>query len=199
MGWEESGRETGQGEVKVVACCFVEDGLGEIGGVIDGGCGDSPEDDVERGGEGWDDEGGVGGEALVELKRGFAAEFEVASKLAVADIWQQLLGGPKSNGRRSGAGALEGDLAKVKIFGGEVSVGRVVFIKAAYGGITKEDAAAAVRLEAVLVGVDDDGVSVEDGIEGGATGRVEVGDEGKVTAVRGVDVDAEFVTGLELY
>ena len=87
---------------------------------------------------------------------------DVLSELAVAGVGQEALGGPEGDGGGSGAGALEGDLAEVEFFGGEVGEGRVVFVEAADGGIAEEDGAAAVGLEAMLVRVDDDGVGLGD-------------------------------------
>ena len=118
-------------------------------------------------------------------------------ELAAGGVGEEALGGPEGDGRGSGAGALEGDLAEVEVFGGEVSVGGVVLVEAADGGVAEEDASAAVGLEAVFVGVDDDGVGVGDGVEGSAGCGREVGGEGEVASVGGVDVDAEFVLLLE--
>ncbi len=137
-------------------------------------------------------------EALVEFEGGVAAGFEALRELAAGSVGQQLLGGPERDGGGSGAGALERDFAEVEILRGEVGVGRVVFVEAADGGVAEENAAAAVGLEAVLVRVDDDGVGVRDGVEGGAGFGREIGGEGEVAAVGGVDVDAEVVFLLEL-
>ena len=73
-----------------------------------------------------------------------------------------------------------------------------MFVEAANGGIAEEDAAAAVGLEAMLVRVDDDGVGVGDGVEGGAGFGRKIGGESEVATVGGVDVDAEFVFLLKL-
>jgi hypothetical protein len=85
----------------------------------------------------------------------------------------------------------------MEIFGGEVGVGGVVFVEATDGGIAEENAAAAVGLETVLVGVDDDGVSVRDGGEGGFGFGGKIGCEGEVASVGCVYVDAEAVLLLE--
>src|ERR1700733_13020500 len=85
----------------------------------------------------------------------------------------------------------------MKILRGEIGVGRVVFVEMADGGGAEEDAAAAVGLEAVLVRVDDVGVGVGDGVEGGAGLGGEVCGEGEVATVGCVDVDAKFVFFLE--
>ncbi len=86
----------------------------------------------------------------------------------------------------------------MKLFGGEVGEGGIVFVVAADGGVAEEDAAAAVGLQAMLVRVDDDGVGVGDGVVGGAGFGAEVVGEGEVATVGGVDVDAEVVLFLEL-
>ena len=129
---------------------------------------DCPEDDIELRREAWGNEVRAGGEAAVEFEGGFVAGFEVLGEGAAASVGEELLRGPESDGGGSGAGTLERDLAEVKIFGGEVGVRGVVFVEAADGGIAEEDAAAAVGLKAVLVRVDDDGVGLRDGVEGGA-------------------------------
>jgi hypothetical protein len=73
-----------------------------------------------------------------------------------------------------------------------------VAIEAADGRVAKEDAATAVGLESVLVGIYDDGVGLIDGLEGGAGGGIElVGDKTEVPAVCGIDVNAEAVTVAE--
>src|ERR1700730_6726837 len=87
----------------------------------------------------------------------------------------------------------------MEVFGGEVGVRGVVFVEAACCGVAKEDAAAAVGLEAVLVRVDNQRINSGDDVEGGASGGVEVGAEGEVASVGGVDVDAELVLGLKLH
>ena len=73
-----------------------------------------------------------------------------------------------------------------------------MFVETADGGIAKEDAAAAVGLETMLVRVDDDGVGVLNGVEGGASFRGEIGGKGEVTTVGCINMDAEFVFFLEL-
>ena len=72
-----------------------------------------------------------------------------------------------------------------------------MFVETADGSVAEEDATAAVGLEAVLVRVDDDGVGVGDGVEGGTGLGREIRGESEITTVGGVDVDAEFVSLLE--
>jgi len=73
-------------------------------------------------------------------------------EFAIGDERKELLRGPEGDGGGSGAGALEADFAEVELVGGEVGVGRVVLVEASDGGVAKEDAAAAVGLEAMLWG-----------------------------------------------
>ncbi len=68
-----------------------------------------------------------------------------------------------------------------------------MFVEAPDGGVAEEDGATAVGLEAVLVGIDDDGVGMWDGVEGGAGLGGEIGGEGEVASVGCIDVDAELV------
>ena len=135
-------------------------GLGNGRGVV------LPDDDVERGG-GCDEgmKAAAGAEAVVEIEGGGAAAGEAAGEIAAGREREQLLGGPERDGGGAGAGALEADLAEVELLGGEVGVRGVVLVEAAHGGVAEEDAAAAVGLEAVLVGVDDDGVGLGDGVD----------------------------------
>src|ERR1700722_11746086 len=85
----------------------------------------------------------------------------------------------------------------MEVFGGEVGVGRVVLVEAADGGVAEENRAAAVGLEAVFVGVDDDGVGLGDRVEGRTGFGGEVGGEGEVASVGGIYMDAELVFLLE--
>ena len=110
---------------------------------------------------------GDSAEALVEFECGGVAGFEALREDAAERVGEQLLGGPESDRGGSGAGALERDLAEVEILRREVGVGGVVFVEAADGGVAEEDTAATVGLQAVLVRIDDDGVGVRDGVEGG--------------------------------
>ena len=68
-----------------------------------------------------------------------------------------------------------------------------MFVEAADGGIAEEDTATTVGLQPVLVRVDDDGVGVRDGVEGGARFGGEVCGEGEVATVGGIDVNAELI------
>src|ERR1700749_3008384 len=97
------------------------------------------------------------------------AGLEALSEDAAGGVGGKLLGRPESYGGGSGAGALEGDLSEMEVLRGEVGVRGVVFVEAADGGVAKEDGAAAVGLEAVFVRVDDDGVGLGDGVEGGSS------------------------------
>ncbi len=73
-----------------------------------------------------------------------------------------LLRGPQRHRRGPGAGTLQADLAKMQLIGSEVGVRRVVLVEAAHGGVAEEHAAASVRLQPVLVRVDDDRVGLID-------------------------------------
>ncbi len=68
-----------------------------------------------------------------------------------------------------------------------------MFVESADGGVAKENASAAVGLEAMFVRIDDDGVGVREGVEGGASFGGEVRGECEVATVGRVDMDAEFV------
>src|SRR5690606_41554092 len=78
---------------------------------------------------------------------------------------EDLEGEPEGACRRPRPRALQADLAEVEAVRGEVGVGRVVAVEPADGGVAEEDAAAAVGLEPMLVGVHDDRVGPGDGAE----------------------------------
>ncbi len=107
------------------------------------------------------DKTGIVADAAIQLQRSRASGFETRCESAFVGVRQELLGRPEGDGGGSGAGALERDLAEVKVFRGEVGVGRVVFIEAANGGIAEENRSATVGLKAVLVGIDDDRVCLQ--------------------------------------
>ena len=179
--------------MEIVLCGFIEDGLGEGRGGFGAGCVDCPEDDIQLRWRDGCEEARVDGEAAVEFEGGSVAGFETLGEGCVTGVGEELLGGPECYRRGPGARTFEGDLAEVEVFRGEVSVGRVVFVEAADSRVAKEDAAAAVGLEAVLMGVDDDGVGVGNGIEGGRGFGGEIAGEGEVASVGCIDVDAKVV------
>jgi hypothetical protein len=178
IGRKETHREIRERKVKIEMSSLVEDALGEGGGRLRGWSGlrdaGGEEDNVELRWVNGRDKARILTDSAIQFKSGGSSGFEAKSECTGARVRQELLCCPESNGRGSGAGALEGDLAEVKVFRGKVGVGRVVFIEAADGGIAKENGSTAVGLEAVLVGIDDDGVSARDGVVGAAGLRCEV-------------------------
>jgi hypothetical protein len=194
MLWKKSQRKFRESEVEVAFGGLVKDLLGEGGGGFGGSGPDGPENDIQLWRRGGGEEEGRFFQKSMEFKGGSVTGFEALREGAGGRVWKQLLRSPESDRGGSGTGALEGDLSEMKIIGREIGIGRVVFVKPADGGVAEEDAPAAVRLETVLVRVDDDGVGVWDGVEGGASLGGEIGGEGEVSAVGGVDVDAEFVS-----
>ena len=103
--------------------------------------------------------------------------------------------GPECNCRGAGAGALKADLSQMQLFRREVGVGRVVLVEATDRRIPKEDAAASIGLQAVLVRIDDDGVGFAD-CSKRATGRLIqcFRDKAEITAVSRIDMDTEAVS-----
>ena len=108
---------------------------------------------------------------------------------------QRLQRQPQAGGRRAGARALQADLAQVQVGLGEVRERRVVAIDALHGRIGEQHRAAPVGLQAVLVGVDDDGVALRDrGVRGGRDERIVAAREQREEAAVGaVDVQAHPV------
>jgi hypothetical protein len=93
------------------------------------------------------------------------------------------------------ARALEADLAEVQLGLGEVGEGRVVAIDALDRRVGEEDRAAAVGLQAVLVGVDDDRVALRDRRVGSRLDErlLAPGQQREEAAVGAVDVQAHAV------
>src|SRR5262245_20873457 len=94
----------------------------------------------------------------MQVQRGSPAGFQPSCKLATHNEWQKPLGRPKSNGRRSGSGTFQADLAKMQVARREVGVGRVVYVEAAHGRIAEQYAAASIGLETVFVGINHNGI-----------------------------------------
>src|SRR5215469_5294795 len=86
----------------------------------------------------------------------------------------------------------------MKIFRGEVRVWRIVLVEAANSGVAEEHGSTSIRLETMLVRVNDDRVGVRDGVKGSARFGVEVGDKREVASISGIDMNAEAVSLSEL-
>jgi hypothetical protein len=195
--WKKARWELRECKVKVAPGGLVKNALGEGRGGLRGGGADGPNDDIQLRRRRGRHEVRRFGKVFVEFECGGMARFEALREGAAGSVGEQLLCSPESDRGGAGAGALEGDFAEVEIFRGEVGVGRVVFVEAADGRVAEEDATTAVGLEAVFVRVDDDGVGVGDGVEGGEGFGEEIGGKGEVATVGGVDMDAELILFLE--
>ncbi len=123
--------------------------------------------------------------------------FETLREFAARNERQQALRGPERHCRGSGTRALEANLAQVQFVGGEVGIGRVVLVKAAHLRIAKENAAAAIGLETMLVGVDHDGISCSDAGKGAGGVRAEIRRQFEIATVSRVYVHAEVVYGAQ--
>src|SRR3954447_27076927 len=110
----------------------------------------------------------------VEGERCFPAAFEALCELTTTLEWKQSLRSPERGCSGAGPGTFKTDFAKVQFGRAEIGVGRIVFVEAPDIRIAKENAAAAVRLQAVLVGIDDDGVDFTDfrAGAGGVCGKI---------------------------
>jgi hypothetical protein len=191
--WKNSDRKFGESKMEISFGGFVEDGLREVGGGFGGSGIDGPEDDIELRRRERSEEMRGGGEETMEFEGGGVAGLQVLRKLTTGGVRQKLLGGPKGDGRGSCTGTLQGDLSEMKIFGREIGVGGVVFVETADGRIAEENGAATVGLETVLVGVDDNGVDLGNGVEGSPGLGKEVGGEGEVAAIGGIRVNTEAI------
>ena len=133
----------------------------------------------------------------MQFKRGPAAAGQPLRELARLGIGQQLLRGPQRDGGCARAGALQADLAQVQLVRAEIGVGRVMLVEAANSGVTEQDAAAAVGLQAMFVGVDDDGVHVREGVIGGTRCNGQIFCKREVAAVGRVHMDTEAILLLQ--
>src|SRR5580658_6339175 len=100
--------------------------------------------------------------------------FEALREFPSRNKRQQPLRSPECHSRGSGAGALQADFAQVEFGRGEIGIRRVVLVKTTDLRIAEENAAAAIWLQAVFMGVDDDGVSFGDASKGSSGVCVEI-------------------------
>ena len=114
--WKKGHRELRESEMEVARGGFAEDALGKGRRSLGSGGTDGPEGDVELGWRDRDEEVRRLAEALVEFEGGGVAGCQTLGEGAASGVREQLLGGPEGDGRSSGARALEGDFAEVKIF-----------------------------------------------------------------------------------
>src|SRR5580704_16728147 len=199
--WEKGGREFGEGQVEIFGGGGLEDSPG-LGGDFGkrGGVAFWARDedhDVEFGFEGGD-EFIASFEFLVESERGVYSLLQVLGEFAIFSERQQFLRGPEGGGCGAGARTFETDFAEVKFGGAEVGVGRIVFVEAADSRIAEENAAAAVRLETVLVRVDDDGVNDVETREGAVGVGAEIFRQIEIAAVSRVNVNPEAILFAEI-
>src|ERR1700677_3924638 len=82
----------------------------------------------------------------------------------------------------------------MQIMRSEIGVGRIMFIKAAYGRIAKKDAAAAIRLQPMLVRIHHDGVGLGHAVKGARCLLAKCGDELEISAVGSIEVNAESIS-----
>src|SRR5882672_399013 len=185
-------RQCDEREVQVALRRFREDAARQVGGVADAFRARRPDDDVElrrRAGN----EPTVTPQPLVELERGRAPSREPLCELSVPHQRQQALRRPERDRGRARPGALERDLAEVHFSRGVVRIRRVVIVQTSHGGITEQHAAAPVRLQSVLVGIDHHGRRFTDSFERLSRLRLEAGDEQEIPTVRRVGVNPEIM------
>src|SRR5271154_309018 len=85
----------------------------------------------------------------------------------------------------------------MQIIRSEIGVGRIMFIEAAYGGIAKKDAATAIRLQPMLVRVDQNGVGLRHAGKGTRGLVAECRDELEISAVGRIDVNPEWINAAQ--
>ena len=75
----------------------------------------------------------------------------------------------------------------------EVGIRRIVLVEAANGRVAEENASTPIRLQAVLMRIDNDGVSLRSQLKCPARGLVEMcRDKAKVASIGGVEVNAKY-------
>ncbi len=128
-------------------------------------------------------------------KRCFPAASQVRRESAARHWWQQALGRPQRDGRGTRARAFKADLPEVQVGRGEIGISGVMNIELAYARIGKQNATATVRLEPVLMRVHDNRVGIAN--PGKCVTRIclEIIDERKIAAVRGIDMDPATMIG----
>src|SRR5207245_4257485 len=102
------------------------------------------------------------------------------------------------DGRGPGARTFERDLAEVHLIRREVRVGRIVPVEAPNRWVAKQHAPAPIRLQPVLVGIDDGGGRFADALERRVGVGFEVVRQQEVAAVRGVGVNPEVVAAAQV-
>ena len=130
----------------------------------------------------------------VQLQGRRTAASEAMGKRASRHRRQELLRGPQSHRRGTGPRTLQTDLAKVQLLGREVGVGRVVLVEASHRRVAKENASAAVGLQAVLVRINHDRIGLVDDREGlPRWGIQSLGNQPEVAAISRIHMDPEAV------
>lgn len=76
----------------------------------------------------------------------------------------------------------------------EVRVWRIVLIHPTHSRVAKQHAPTAIRLQPVLVWVDDDRVGGADRVEGSSGLHSQVSGEREITAIGGIHVQSKFKT-----
>ena len=85
----------------------------------------------------------------------------------------------------------------MEFVGTEVSIGRVVFIISSDSRIFEKNTAAAIGLESVFMGINDNGIDFFDMLESRERFWRKVIHQDKITTVGCVSMNAEFMLGLK--
>ena len=152
---EKSHGQANQGEMQILARGRVENSLRELG-YLAGGCrARRPHHDVEFRRERHEPTG-IAAQALGELQGGAAAGFQHLREFPAPHERQQALCSPQRHRRSARPGTFQADFAEMQLGRSEISVRRFVLVDRTDAGIAKQHATAAVRLQSVLVRVNDD-------------------------------------------
>ncbi len=192
MRLQERFRKLDQRQMEVIRRRVVEHLLRACGDCPGGLAGGRPEHDVQFRRKDRE-EPGVRVQASKEVEGGLTAHGEVPGEGPLRHERQQFMRCPEGHGRGAGARALEADLPEVQVRRGEIGIGRVVLVMGADGGVSEQDAAAAIGLQAVFVRIDDDGIRRADGVEGGPGLRRQIVRQREIAAIGRIDMDAAAV------
>src|SRR5262249_4688317 len=130
---------------------------------------------------------------LEECKRRLPSTLQAEGKFSALAQRQQLLRRPKSGSRGAGSRTFQTNFTQMQLRRTEIRVWRIVPIEPANTRVTKQTEAGAVRLKAVLRGVDDNGVGFANLGKCAFRPRAEVFCQNKIPAICRVRVNAESV------
>ena len=129
----------------------------------------------------------------MKTQRALAAGVESLGERSPRLGGQKSLGRPEGHGRGSGARALKRNLAEVKLVRAEVGVRRIVPVESPDRRVPEQHTATAVRLQPVLVRINDHGIGVSDPGKRPPRLGAQVARQGEISPIGGVDMNSKLV------